>query len=118
MKPDDFEELLANCADEPIRIPGAIQPHGVLLTLSDPGLQIIQVSANVASLFNHAPETLLDQPLHRLLGAEHAKAVQHMVELNNFIDAPPLHVTFNGAKFDGLFIHSHLLQVGLQMRIE
>ena len=27
MKPEDFEELLANCADEPIRFPGAIQPH-------------------------------------------------------------------------------------------
>ena len=41
MKPQDkqdFEELLANCADEPIRFPGAIQPHGVLLTLTDPAL--------------------------------------------------------------------------------
>ena len=33
MTPQDaqaFEQLLANCADEPIRSPGAIQPHGVL----------------------------------------------------------------------------------------
>ncbi len=106
MKPDDFEELLANCADEPIRFPGAIQPHGVLLTLSDPDLQILQVSANVASLFDHAPETLLGQPLHVLLGAEPAAAVRCMVELNNFTDAPPLHMTFNGTRFDGL-LHRH-----------
>lgn len=58
MKPEDFEKLLTNCANEPIRFPGAIQPHGVLLTLSEPELNIIQVSANVGTLFGHAPETL------------------------------------------------------------
>ncbi|XUK65814.1 hypothetical protein ABMA08_05455 [Pseudomonas yamanorum] len=75
MKPEDFEELLANCADEPIRFPGAIQPHGALLTLSEPDLHIVQVSANVAELFNHSPESLLGQPLHTLIGIEHAEAV-------------------------------------------
>jgi len=106
MKPQDFEQLLANCADEPIRFPGAIQPHGVLLTLSEPDLKIIQVSANVATLFNRAPEALLGQPLHSLIGTEHAQAVQAMAELNTFIDAPPLHVTLNGAEFEGL-LHRH-----------
>ena len=46
MTPQDaqaFEQLLANCADEPIRSPGAIQPHGVLLTLSEPELRIQQI---------------------------------------------------------------------------
>jgi chemotaxis family two-component system sensor kinase Cph1 len=90
MKPQDFEQLLANCADEPIRFPGAIQPHGVLLTLSEPDLKIIQVSANVATLFNRTPEALLGQPLHSLIGTEHAQAVQAMAELNTFTDAPPL----------------------------
>ncbi|MFT0472836.1 ATP-binding protein [Pseudomonas antarctica] len=106
MKPDDFEELLANCADEPIRIPGAIQPHGVLLTLSEPDLHIIQVSANVGTLFGHAPEALLGQPLHTLIGAEQAKSVQAVAERGTFFDAPALHVTFNGAQFEGL-LHRH-----------
>ncbi|WP_455885533.1 ATP-binding protein [Pseudomonas spelaei] len=106
MKTDEFEELLANCADEPIRFPGAIQPHGVLLTLSDPDLRIIQVSVNVADLFNQAPEALLGEPLHTLLGTDAAVAVQRLVECNNFIDAPSLHVTFNDTTFDGL-LHRH-----------
>lgn len=106
MKPQDFEQLLANCADEPIRFPGAIQPHGVLLTLSEPDLKIIQVSANVATLFNRTPEALLGQPLDSLIGPEHAQAVQAMAELNTFIDAPPLHVMLNGAEFEGL-LHRH-----------
>nr|GFD05809.1 phytochrome B [Tanacetum cinerariifolium] len=31
----DLQTLLQRCADEPIRIPGAIQPHGVLLTVDE-----------------------------------------------------------------------------------
>ena len=106
MKPEDFEELLANCADEPIRFPGAIQPHGALLTLREPDLQIVQVSANVSSLFNHPPETLLGQPLDTLLGADNARTVQQIASQLNFIDAPALHVTLNGSEFEGL-LHRH-----------
>ncbi|WP_339438141.1 ATP-binding protein [Pseudomonas sp. EA_15y_Pfl1_P104] len=106
MKTEDFEELLTNCADEPIRFPGAIQPHGALLTLSEPEMNIIQVSANVDTLFGHAPEALLGQPLHTLIGTEHANAVGAMAENNTFFDAAPLHVTLNGAEFEGL-LHRH-----------
>ena len=106
MKPDDFEQLLANCADEPIRFPGAIQPHGVLLTLSEPDLQIVQVSANVASLFNRPPEALLGQPLDTLLGTQNTHAVRQMASQPSFIDAPPLYVTLNGGQFEGL-LHRH-----------
>lgn len=106
MKPDDFEQLLANCADEPIRFPGAIQPHGVLLTLSEPELRIVQISANVASLFNHQPEALLGQPLDTLLGTQPTDVVRQMAGQPSFIDAPPLYVTLNGGQFEGL-LHRH-----------
>ena len=65
-----FEELLANCADEPIRFPGAIQPHGVLLMLSEPDFVIRQVSANVLQLMGQDPQRLLDQTLDALVGLE------------------------------------------------
>lgn len=119
MKTEDFEELLANCADEPIRFPGAIQPHGVLLTLSEPGLNIIQVSANVGTLFGRAPEVLLGQPLHTLIGTEHANAVGAMAENNTFFDAAPLHVTLNGAEFEGLLHrHQHVLVLEFEPRLK
>ena len=35
---------LTNCDREPIHIPGAIQPHGVLLVLREPSLTICQAS--------------------------------------------------------------------------
>ena len=55
------------CEREPIHIPGAIQPHGVLLS-ADPGNWIIaQVSANSATLLNQPPEALASRPLSHLL---------------------------------------------------
>jgi light-regulated signal transduction histidine kinase (bacteriophytochrome) len=38
----------ADCDKEPIHIPGAIQPHGALIVLSDDGLSVTQASANAA----------------------------------------------------------------------
>ncbi|MGY2065662.1 SpoIIE family protein phosphatase [Blastococcus sp. SYSU DS0619] len=43
--------VLARCADEPIAVPGAVQPHGVLLAVSEPDLAVVVASANAAALF-------------------------------------------------------------------
>lgn len=122
MTPQDkqaFEELLANCADEPIRFPGAIQPHGLLLTLSEPGLEIIQVSANVETLLARAPQELIGQPLHSLIGAEHADAVREALLLPAFADVDPLHFHLNGTAFEGL-LHRHqgVLILELEIHVE
>ena len=50
------------CAREPIRVPGAIQPHGVLLVLSDAG-HVLQVSENSLELLDIAPADLLGRSL-------------------------------------------------------
>ncbi|MDG3007033.1 ATP-binding protein [Paludisphaera mucosa] len=51
---------LTNCADEPIHVPGRIQPHGVLLVLDEPDLVVRQASANAG---------MLGAPLDAVLGA-------------------------------------------------
>lgn len=94
MTPQDkeaFEELLANCADEPIRFPGAIQPHGLLLTLSEPDLSIIQISANVETLLARPAQELIGQPLQSLIGDAHAAQVREALQQPALSDAPPLH---------------------------
>jgi light-regulated signal transduction histidine kinase (bacteriophytochrome)/CheY-like chemotaxis protein/HPt (histidine-containing phosphotransfer) domain-containing protein len=58
---------LTNCDREPIHIPGAIQPHGVLLVLDVASFTIVQVSKNTAALLGIHPENLLNQHLERLL---------------------------------------------------
>lgn len=65
-----FTVDLSNCDREPIHIPGSIQPHGVLLALTEPDLSIVQVSANTLAFLNRYPHELLGQPLSILLGDE------------------------------------------------
>lgn len=45
------ESLLASCADEPIRTPGTIQPHGALAVLRGRDLVCTQASANAGEWF-------------------------------------------------------------------
>ena len=89
LDPQAFEVLLANCADEPIRFPGAIQPHGLLVTLSEPDLRIQQISTNVHALFGLSAESLLGQPLSALTGDEAAVAVQQASAYPAVSEAPP-----------------------------
>lgn len=58
---------MAECAREPIHIPGGIQPHGYLLSVDDAG-NIVQASANVAELAGRPLEALLGEPLEAVLG--------------------------------------------------
>lgn len=64
------EVTLADCDREPIHIPGAVQPHGVLLaSRQDQPLTLVHVSANVKELFGHEPEQLLGSSLLELFEA-------------------------------------------------
>lgn len=65
---------LQNCADEPIHVPGHIQPHGALLFFSATGL-LEGFSANIADIVATAPalgqpyaELGLPQPVTELIG--------------------------------------------------
>ena len=116
---DAFEDLLNNCADEPIRFPGAIQPHGLLLTLSEPALEIIQISANVETLLARTPQELIGQPLHKLIGQGHTEAVREALVRPAFADAGPLHFHINGKAFEGL-LHRYqgVLILELEIHVE
>jgi len=64
------------CAEEPIRIPGSVQPHGVLLAVSEPDLVVRHVSANVADLTGLAVDEVVGAPLGDVLGAAAERAVR------------------------------------------
>jgi chemotaxis family two-component system sensor kinase Cph1 len=112
-----FEELLANCANEPIRTPGAIQPHGVLLTLSEPEMRVVQVSANVQALLGKAVDAVLDAPLAQLLGEDYAQQVQLAAQQHHPLDAPELYFTLNGGVFEG-FVHRHQGVLVLELEVQ
>jgi light-regulated signal transduction histidine kinase (bacteriophytochrome) len=62
----------SNCTydQEPIKFIGFTQPHGVLLTIKEPELTILQISNNTLKFLGFAPEDLLNQPLSKLIDKE------------------------------------------------
>jgi chemotaxis family two-component system sensor kinase Cph1 len=67
---------LTNCDREPIHIPGAIQPHGIMLVLSFADLRVLQSSASVAEHLGHDPVAIAGGTLESVLGTEAAAQVR------------------------------------------
>ena len=53
---------LTNCDREPIHIPGAILPHGVMLVLECDTLRVLQAAGNTTGLLGRPLGELLDRP--------------------------------------------------------
>jgi two-component system, chemotaxis family, sensor kinase Cph1 len=58
---------LAECAREPIHIPGGIQPHGVLISV-DEHCKVLQISANIGQFARLEPQDCLGLPLDAIIG--------------------------------------------------
>ncbi|MBN6715535.1 ATP-binding protein [Pseudomonas capsici] len=114
---DTFEALLANCANEPIQYPGAIQPHGVLFTLTEPDFVVQQVSANVQELLGKNPDHVLGQPLEFAVGDGWANVLKSASTQESFNDIAQLIVTVNGRDFEAL-MHRHQGVLVLELEIQ
>lgn len=104
------EEInLTNCDRELIHIPGKIQPHGVLLVLSEPNLTIVQVSSNSTSLLKRSPEELLNHPLSCLLDSKQIQFISGCLN-EDFESVNPLHLSIATPEatlaFDGIIHRS------------
>ena len=109
-----MQVTLDTCAQEPIHIPGAIQPHGVLFACQEhedggerpgPGgadapppdparaLVVLQVSANVARHLGVEPDAVLGRPLPALLSPESAERLLVAVRHPQLREINPLRVT-------------------------
>jgi chemotaxis family two-component system sensor kinase Cph1 len=99
---DAFEVLLANCADEPIQFPGAIQPHGLLFTLTEPDWVVQQVSANVQELLGQVPEQVIGQPFERVLGRERVESIRALAAEQAQTEAQQLLLDLNGVECEVL----------------
>ncbi|MGE1156269.1 ATP-binding protein [Pseudomonas kitaguniensis] len=100
------DPLRDDCASEPIHIPGTIQPHGLLLTLSEPTLVVLQASTNLNAELALGPVALSGQALGSLIGA--AALAQIRLALADLdADEDELHqVTLNGNLYDAV-LHRH-----------
>jgi light-regulated signal transduction histidine kinase (bacteriophytochrome) len=57
------------CAQEPIHIPGSIQPHGILLAVGLSDRTVDYASANIAHIFGLDPASVLGRPFALVLPA-------------------------------------------------
>lgn len=95
---------LTNCERELIHLAGSVQPHGVLLVLAEPSLQIVQASANSADLLGWAVDTLLGQPFSAL-GGDGVDRLRHLQATQDLTEPVPVHCTLRLAgvlrRFEG-----------------
>ncbi len=82
--PDDLVTAanvdLSNCDRERIHIPGAIQPHGVMLVLRPTDRTILQASENTHALSGVSSQDLVSRDLGALLGPDHAARVATSID--------------------------------------
>jgi light-regulated signal transduction histidine kinase (bacteriophytochrome) len=90
---------LSNCDREPIHVPGAIQPHGVLLALVGPELNILQVSENVAQHLGLPAAEVLGRPLASVLPDAPLAELRQALAGGEFL---PFTVVRGAARFDAL----------------
>ncbi len=84
---------LTNCDREPIHIPGAIQPHGILLGVDEADGRIKQVSQNAAELLE---TDALGRTLEETLGSDAAAAIRAALDRGHARTGTSL-VTSSGA---------------------
>ena len=87
---------LTNCDREPIHIPRSIQPHGLLMVLTEADLKIVQVSANSFDVLGLEPTDLLDRPLADFIGSDRLTDIANCLE-GSFEHINPLNISFDRA---------------------
>ncbi|MEL6354195.1 MAG: ATP-binding protein [Cyanobacteria bacterium J06627_28] len=81
-----------NCDREPIHIPAAVQPHGVLIAARPDSWTITHVSQNSTEQIGRSPADLLGNSLHTLLHEEQISAIQACLR-GDFEAVNPLRLT-------------------------
>ena len=111
---------LTNCERELIHLAASVQPHGLLLVVGEPSLQIDQASANAADLLGIPLDTLLGQSL-TVLGGDLVDRIRAVLASGYPLVAPvPMgcNVTVRGVPMHAI-VHLHRVsKVGLAIEME
>jgi chemotaxis family two-component system sensor kinase Cph1 len=94
--PTAFELDLSSCDREPIHIPGAIQPHGILFGLTAGDLHVSAVSANLSDHMKAEPAAVLSRSIGELMDAASFAAVREAAERDDHLGADRLQVQLSG----------------------
>lgn len=105
-----LQGALAACESEPIRIPGLVQPHGMLIVLRQSDLTILQISESVLDLIGIHPTDLLHQPLSSLMDRTPVETAARKLgdRAPRLLNPIPIRINANGKafEFDGIMHRS------------
>lgn len=88
----DLSTYIIQCEEEAIHTPGCIQPHGFLIVLKEPDLQIIQLSKNVDRYLGIDAEDLLNQNLNVILEETQIEQIKTLLESESLLDFNPINI--------------------------
>ena len=97
---------LAACDREPIHIPGAIQPHGLLFAVREPDLTCTQVSANTQELLGRPTAEFIGRGLDESPGPAFRAQIAAALAAGDPQAVSPLPVEVGDRSFDAL-LHRH-----------
>jgi two-component system, chemotaxis family, sensor kinase Cph1 len=108
----------SNCDRELVQYSGAIQPHGVMLVVDEPGYVVRQVSANSGELLGHAPKDILGRSIAELFGDTAARLLDQLNRMS--LDNTPVHVVreFFAGTAGGVNIFAHRCDGALILELE
>src|SRR6185369_5233971 len=84
---------LSNCDREPIHVPGSIQPHGVMLSLDESDMRILQVSSNCQEFFGIDSTDLLGNSLIWILGTAQTDSFRETLTSRELRPSNPMKLT-------------------------
>lgn len=88
--PPDISQLLLACEREPIHIPGAIQPFGILLSVDEPQLRIRNISENAGAVLGIAATELIGRSFAEFVVADQLHELQQFLAGENLREQTPL----------------------------
>lgn len=81
------DAAIAACNDEPVHIPGQIQPHGAVLVCNRATFQITHASVNVAGFFARDCDDLLGSNLKTFLTDDLLHRLRNVIQMPSIADA-------------------------------
>ncbi len=82
------DQSQSQCAEEKIHIPGAVQPHGVLVSVIEQTLSIVQASESTFTIFGIKQQDLIGHPIGSLIGNDQQAELSRQLSADTILLTP------------------------------